>query len=84
MLITQGELRYSFFFPIDPLGNIIVPDWRGNQFKIFSQEGKVLHTIISDMLPGDQKNIFPTGVAIDQHNIIIVAHRNKKCSLLAF
>ena len=83
-LITQGEIRYSYFFAIDPLGNIIVADWRGNQFKISSQEGKVLHTITSDMLPGDQKNIFPTGVAIDQHNVFIVAHKNNKCSLLAF
>ena len=83
-LITQGEIRYSYFFAIDPLGNIIVADWRGNQFKISSQEGKVLHAITSDMLPGDQKNIFPTGVAIDQHNVFIVAHKNKKCSLLAF
>ena len=83
-LIKQSEIRCSRFFSIDLLGNIIVADCRGNQIKIFSKEGEVLHTITSDMLPGDQKIDGPTGVAIDQHNIIIVAQCNKKCNLLAF
>ena len=83
-LIKQSEIRYSYFFSIDQLGNIIIADWVGNQIKIFSKEGEVLHTITSDMLPGDQKFDCPTGVAIDEQNIIIVAHRNNKCNLLAF
>ena len=83
-LIKQSEIRYSYFFSIDQLGNIIIADWLGNQIKIFSKEGEVLHTITSVMLPGDQKFDCPTGVAIDEQNIIIVAHRNNKCNLLAF
>ena len=59
-------------------------DVRGNQIKIFSKEGEVLHTITSVKLPRDLKFISPSGVAVDQQNRIIVAHRNKKCSLLAF
>ena len=83
-LIRQSEIRHSSFFSIDQLGNIIVADWVGNQIKIFSKEGEVLHTITSDMLPGDQKFGCPTGVAINKQNRIIVAHENKKCNLLAF
>ena len=83
-LIKQGEIRCSYFFSIDQLGNIIVADWGGNQIKIFSKEGEVLHTITSDMLPEDQKFDRPTGVAIDKQNRIIVALRNKQCNLLAF
>ena len=83
-LIKENEIRNSYFFSIDRLGNIIVADWRGNQIKIFSKEGDVLHTITSAMLPGDQEFSRPNGVAIDKQNRIIVAHRNKKCNLLAF
>ena len=83
-LIKGNEIRMSNFFSIDKLGNIIVADWKRNQIKIFSKEGDVLHSITSAMLPGDQKFNYPTGVAIDKQNRIIVAHENKKCNLLAF
>ena len=83
-LIKENEVSFSEFFSIDRLGNIIVTDWFGNQIKIFSKEGDVLHTITSAMLPGDQKFSYPNGVAIDKQNRIIVAHNNKKCNLLAF
>ena len=83
-LIKQSEIRLSYFFSIDQLGNIIVTDIIGNQIKIFSKEGEVLHTITSDMLPGDQKFHNPNGVAIDRQNRIIVANRDYKCNLLAF
>ena len=83
-LITGHEICYSSFFSIDRLGNIIVTDSWGNQIKIFSKEGDVLHTITSAMLPGDQKFSLPQGVAIDKQNRIIVAHGNKECNLLAF
>ena len=82
-LMKENEISNSDFFTIDRLGNIIVTDW-GGQIKIFSKEGDVLHTITSAMLPGDQEFSYPRGVAIDKQNRIIVAHRNKKCNLLAF
>ena len=83
-LIKENEISYSYFFSIDKLRNIIVTDFRGNQIKIFSKEGYVLHTITSAMLPGDQEFSCLKGVAIDKQNRIIVAHQNKKCNLLAF
>ena len=83
-LIKQSEIRMCFFFSIDQLGNIIVTDYHGNQIKIFSKEGGVLHTITSDMLPGDQKFDYPAGVSIDRQNRIIVANCDYKCNLLAF
>ena len=82
--IKENEISNSDFFSIDRLGNIIVADCGRNQIKIFSKEGDVLHTITSAMLPGDQEFDCPRGVAIDKQNRIIVAHRNKKCNLLAF
>ena len=83
-LIKGNEIIHSSFFSIDRLGNIIVTDCWENQIKIFSKEGDVLHTITSAMLPGDQEFSCPSGLAIDKQNRIIVAHRNKKCNLLAF
>ena len=83
-LVKQSEIRMSYFFSIDQLGNIIVTDWFGNQIKIFSKEVEVLHTITSDMLPGDQKFIRLAGVAINRQNRFIVANHNYECNLLAF
>ena len=80
-LLKEKKVRGSDFFSIDQLGNIIVADWIGNEIKIFSKEGDVLHTITSAMLPGDQEFYSPYGVAIDKKNRIIVAHQN---NLLAF
>ena len=82
-LIKQSEIRCSWFFSIDQLGNIIVADWVVNQIKVFSKEGEVLHTITNDM-PGDHEFIWPFGVALDKQNKIIVAHMIKTGNLQAF
>ena len=83
-LMQKSEIGRCDFFSIDRLGNIIVADTGDNRIKIFSKEGKSMHTINSDMLPGDQKFVCPTGVAVDRKNRIIVAHKNKECNLIAF
>ena len=83
-LIPTSEIVWSYFFSIDRFGNIIVADWCNNQIKIFNKEGELLHTINSDMLPGDQEFYRPTGVAINKKNRIIIAQKNKACSLIAF
>ena len=73
-LIPASEIGLSYFFSIDRFGNII----------IFNKGGELLHTINSDMLPGDQEFCYPNGVAINKKNRIIIAHWNKVCSLIAF
>ena len=83
-LIPESEILWSYFFSIDRLGNIIVSDWWGNRIKIFNKEGESIHTITSDMLPGDMELCFPRGIAINRNNRIIVAQKNKECCLLAF
>ena len=83
-LIPTSEIKWSYFFSIDRFENIIVADWGYNRIKIFNKEGELIHTINSDMLPGDQKFCSPHGVAINKKNRIIIAHMNKACSLIAF
>ena len=83
-LIPTSEIELSYFFSIDRLENIIVADWWDNRIKIFNKEGELLHTIDSDMLPGDLKFCLPYGVAINKKNRIIIAHMNKECCLIAF
>ena len=83
-LIPESEIRWSYFFSMDRLGNIVVADWGKNRIRIFSKEGEPIHTIDSDMLPGDQEFYNPYGVAINKKNRIIVAQENKECCLLAF
>ena len=83
-LIPTSEIDWSYFFSIDKFGNIIVVDCAANRIKIFNKEGELLHTINSDMLPGDLKFCNPIGVAVNKKNIIIIAHKNQACSLIAF
>ena len=83
-LIPESEIGRCYSFSIDRLRNIVVADWANNRIKIFSKEGEPMHTINSDMLPGDLEFILPTGVAVDRKNRIIVAHKNKECNLVAF
>ena len=83
-LIPKSEIELSYFFSIDRFENIIVADMGNNRIKIFNKEGELLHTIDSDMLPGDQKFCYPRGVAINRKNRIIIAQKNKACSLIAF
>ena len=83
-LIKKSEIGGSYFFSIDQLGNILVTDLYRHQIKIFSNDGTVIHTITTGMLPKDQKIYLPLGIAIDKKNRIIVAQKNKKCNLLAF
>ena len=83
-LIPDSEIVLSYFFSIDRLGNIILADCGGNRIKIFNKEGESIHTITSDMQAGDMELCYPTGIAINRNNRIIVAQKNKECCLLAF
>ena len=65
-LIPESETGCCYFFSLDRLGNIVVADWDNNRIKIFSKEGESMHTIDSDMLPGDQKFILPKGIAVNR------------------
>ena len=66
-LIEENEIGSSQFFSIDRLGNFIVADWGGDQIKIFSKEGTVLHTRSRLLCYQDQKTC-PFGVAIEQNS----------------
>ena len=83
-LIPTSEIVWSYFFSIDRFENIIVADLGKNRIKIFNKEGELIHTINSDMLLGDQEFYHPIGVAVNKKNRIIIAQKNKACSLLAF
>ena len=83
-LIPKGEIKLSYFFTIDQVGNIIVADYFGNQIKIFNNEGDTIHTITNEDLTENEKFYFPIGVALDNSNRIIVAHLNPNSCLQAF
>ena len=83
-LLPTSEIGMSSFFSIDQIGNIIVADWGQKKIKVFSNEGELIHTINSDILPGDQKFYNPRGLAINKKNEIIVADENQEYNVLAF
>ena len=83
-VIPRSDIEYNFFFSLDRIGNIIVADFLGHEIKIFSNSGRLIHTIFNDTLTKDQKLNCPTGISVDKHNNIVVATHNKKCCLISF
>ena len=83
-VIPESDIKYSFFFSLDRIGNIIVADYSGNQIKIFSNSGRLIHSISNDTLTEDQKLCSPKGISVDKQNNIVVANENKKCCLISF
>ena len=83
-VIRSSDIKRSFFFSLDRIGNIIVADCWGHQIKIFSNSGQLIHSIANDTLTEDQKLFYPTGISVDKQNNIVVAHSNKNSNLIAF
>ena len=83
-VIRSSDIQYSLFFSLDQIGNIIVADCSGHQIKIFSNSGQLIHTISNDTLTEDHKLSYPRGISVDKQNNIVVAHKNKKCNIIAF
>ena len=86
-VIPESDIVISFFFSLDRIGNIIVADYFGDKIKIFSNSGRLIHSIHSisnDTLTEDQKLYRPGGISVDKHNNIVIANENKKCCLISF
>ena len=83
-VIPSSDIKDSFFFSLDQFGNIILADCLRNQIKIFSNSGQLIHTISNANLTEEQKLSCPAGISVDKQNNIVIAHCNKKCSLIAF
>ena len=83
-VIRRSDINYSYFFSLDRIGNIIVADYSEDQIKIFSNSGQLIHSISNDTLTEDQKLYRPSGISVDKHNNIVVAHENEKSNLIAF
>ena len=83
-VIPSSDISVSYFFSLDQFGNIIVPDNLAHQIKIFSNSGQLIHTISNANLTEEQKLSCPVGISVDKQNNIVVAHYNRKRSLIAF
>ena len=86
-LITCGggmQVTRSYFFCLGTKENLIVSDWGAHQFKIFSNEGALLHTIGEY---GHQVGMFhsPRGLAlISNLNSLVAVSSNNKYRLQIF
>ena len=83
-VIRSSDINYSLFFSLDRFGNIIVADCWGYQIRIFSNSGRIIHSISNDTLTEDQKLYRPSGISVDKQNNVVVAQKNKKSNLIAF
>ena len=83
-VIPRSDIEISIFFSLDRIGNIIVADCLGHEIKIFSNSGRLIHSISNNTLTEDQKLDCPKGISVDKHNNIVVTNENKKCCLISF
>ena len=83
-VIRSSDIDLSLFISLDQVGNIIIADYSGQQIKIFSNSGHLVHTSSNDKLAKDKKLSSPNGISIDKQNNIVVAQKNKKCNIIAY
>ena len=50
VVIRRSDIKLSYFFSLDRIGNIIAADYWGHQIRIFSNSGHLIHTISNDTL----------------------------------
>ena len=83
-VVAISDIKCSFFFSLDRIGNIIVAESLADKIKIFSNSGNLIHTISNDKLTEGHKLSFPNGISVDKQNNIVVAQQIEKCNLIAF
>ena len=83
-VIRSGIIQLSCIFTLYQIGNIFVADYLGDQTKIFSNSGLLIHIISNDSLTEDRKLCRPMRISVDKQNNIVVANRNKKSNLISF
>ena len=81
-IITRGpglQTRSSYFFCLDAQNNIVISDYPDQIIKVFSSQGKLLHTI------DDGARNLPLGIAIlKQTKLVSVSHRGVSGRLSIF
>ena len=80
-LITCGrrmDVLNPWFFCIDPLNNFVLSDYETDSIRVFSPEGKLLHTIGRD---GYRTEIFYKGVAITPNGRLVCVLSNENYKL---
>lgn len=85
-IIGRGEgkqLSYPPFISIDAEVNIIITDRKKNRVKVFTKSGECIYQFGKEgHSPGEF--IYPTGVAIDSLNRLVVVSRNTNHALQIF
>ena len=79
-IITKGLLqnRPSYFFCLDAHNNIVISDYSNHDIKVFSSEGRLLHTI------DDRARFHQQGIAIlKQTKLVSVSHKRGESGRLS-
>ena len=85
-LITRGEgmdVSEPYFFSFDSLNNFVISDSESHSIRVFSPEGKLLHTIGRE---GHQPGMFywPVGVAVTSNRRLVCVSENENYGLQIF
>ena len=76
-LVTRGmrgmQVSGAFFFCLDKHNNIVISDYYGENIKVFSPAGDLLHTIGEH---GFETGMFdsPFGIAINNNKLVCISH----------
>ena len=85
-LITRGEgmdMLRPLFFCFDSLNNFVISDFQSHSIRVFSPEGKLLHTIGRE---GHQPGMFyyPSGVVVTPNRRLVCVSMNENSGLQIF
>ena len=85
-LITRGEgmdVSHPYFFCFDSLNNYVISDSSSHSIRVFSPEGKLLHTIGRE---GHQPGMFyyPEGVVVTPNRRLVCVSDNENSGLQIF
>ena len=84
-IVTRGigmQVKGGFFFCLDTRNNFVISDFNGDNAKVFSPEGDLLHTIGGHRR---KTRLFysPTGITINNNKLVCVSE-NKRFGLQIF
>ena len=77
------DVSRPYFFSLDPLNNFVLSDYKSHSIRVFSPEGKLLHTIGRY---GHQPGMFfnPKGVVITPNGRLVCVSHNVNYGLQIF
>ena len=83
-IVTGNGIKNAWYFCLDSYENILVSDYSGHCIRIFSPDGILMQEIEREGMKEAGELCYPTGIAVDSKQRIIIVDGKKDNKLQAF